>query len=259
MKKNIKKKRKKTGLRKLILLIFIIIAIVVFSLITPIFNITKIEVKGNNKVESETIISLSGLSEGENIFRNKKSKIIKKIQENSYIKKVTIKRNLPGTVEIDIQEREVAYQIKLIDGYIYIDNQGYILENSSQKENVPIIDGIETSQDELLNGKRLNKNDLTKLNIVLKIMESAKTIEIENLITSIDIKEPNEYKLYLKKENKCIYLGDGTNLNNKILYIQTMLKEEKKNPGIIFVNGNISEGFKPYFREQVIEEGEKNE
>lgn len=90
-------------------------------------------------------------------------------------------------------------------------------------------------------------------------MESAKSIEIENLITSIDIKEPNEYKLYLKNENKYIYLGDGTNLNNKILYIQTMLKEEKENPGIIFVNGNISEGFKPYFREQVIEEGEKNE
>lgn len=262
-KKKIHKKKRKNKSHKFIILLFIIIGMTIFAMITPIFNITKIVVEGNNKVDRETIISLSGLTTGENIFRNLKSKVETNIQENSYIKQAKMKRVLPGTIELKVEERIVSYQIELIDGYIYVDNQGYILENSSKKETVPILQGMTTSQEDLLNSKRLNTEDLNKLNTIIKIMDSVRTIEIEDLITTVNAKNINEYILYLKSEKKYVYLGDASNLNNKILYIKMMLKEEKGNSGIMFINGDLNKGFKPYFREEVKEnkekKGEKNE
>lgn len=256
-KRKINKKKRKNKSHKFIILLLIIIGMTIFAMITPTFNITEIKVEGNSKVEKETIISLSGLNTGENIFRNLKSKIESNIKENSYIKEAIMKRKLPGTVELKIEEREIAYQIELIDGYIYIDNQGYILENNSKKQKVPVLQGMTTSQDELLNSNRLNTEDLNKLNSIIKIMDSVKSIEIENKITTINTENTNEYILYLKSENKYIYLGDASNLNNKILYIQMMLKEEKGNSGIMFINGDLNKGFKPYFREEVKEDKKK--
>ena len=163
-----------------------------------------------------------------------------------------MKRILPGNIEISVKERTVEYQIKLIDGYIYIDEQGYILENSAQKSNVPILEGIKTSQEELLNSKRLNIEDLNKLNTVLKIIDESKNMNILDNITSINVEDINNYILYLEKEGKYVYLGDASNLNNKMLYIQIILKEEKENTGRVFVNGDLNNGFKPYFREEKI-------
>ena len=261
-KKKVHKKKRKNKLRKFIILLLIIIGMTIFAMITPIFNIAEIKVEGNSKLDKETIISLSGLKTGENIFKNIKSKVETNIKENSYIKEVTMKRTLPGTVELKIEEREIAYQIELIDGYIYIDNQGYILENNSKKTKVPVLQGMTTSQDELLNSKRLNTEDLNKLNTIIKIMNSARSIEIDNIITTINAEDTNEYILYLKSEKKYIYLGNASNLNNKMLYVQTILEEEKGNSGIMFINGDLNEGFKPYFREEIKEEkkkGDKNE
>jgi len=257
------KKKKNKKLYKYSILFLIIIGMTIFAMITPIFNIKEIKVEGYSKVDKETIISLSGLTIGENIFKNFKSDIENNIEEHSYIKEVTMKRVLPGTIGLKIIEREISYQIELIDGYIYIDNQGYILENNSKKENVPILIGMTTSQDELLNSKRLNIEDLKKLNTIIRIMDSVKAIEIDNLITTINVQDIDEYILYLRSEKKYVYLGDASNLNNKVLYIQMMLQEEKKKSGKMFINGDLNKGFRPYFREDIKEvnnkKGDKNE
>ncbi len=136
------KKRKNKKSRKKILAVLssiLLIAIVIlFALTAPIFNITDIQVQGNETVSSDTILSLSGLKRGENIFRFNDS-IIQNIKENTYIESVEITRKLPGTVIILVEEREVKYQINFINSYAYIDKNGYILENSTVKKEVPVL------------------------------------------------------------------------------------------------------------------------
>ncbi len=248
--KNTKRKRRGKRLLKLLILIILITGAIVFAMVSPMFNIEKITVQGNEKISTETIISLSGLQIGNNIFQNSKSDVIEKVKENQYIESVQVKRRLPGTMEITVKERTVAYQVKILQGYAYIDYQGYILEIANQKANVPVLEGINTNQDSFLNEKRVVSEDITILNTILKIMGSARNIEIDKLITNITIEKGKEYILYLEKEKKYIYLGDASNVTNKMLYVQTMLKEEKGNSGKILVNGDLSGGFKPYFREE---------
>lgn len=102
----------------------------------------------------------------------------------------------------------------------------------------------------MLNKERLKTEDLEKLNQITKIMEAAKTINIDGIITEINTEEENNYKLYLDSKSKTIYVGDTSNLTNKMLYVQKILENEEGKSGIAFVNGDISSGFKPYFREE---------
>ena len=81
-------------------------------------------------------------------------------------------------------------------------------------------------------------------------MEAAKTINIDGIITEINTEEENNYKLYLDSKSKTIYIGDTSNLTNKMLYVQKILENEEGKSGTAFVNGDISSGFKPYFREE---------
>lgn len=195
------------------------------------------------------IINLSGLRKGENIFKFN-STVEQKIKENTYIESVNTKRKLPGTVIISVKERTVKYQINLINSYVYIDKNGYILENSSEKKDVPVIVGLSIKEDEMLNEKRLKTEDLEKLNDIIKIIDSAKTINIDNLITEINTENKENYVLYLESKGKKINLGDTSNLTNKMLYVKKILEKEEGKTGSAFVNGDLSAGFKPYFREE---------
>ena len=244
-----KKKKPNKLVITIITTIVLLIIITIFALMAPIFNITSIEVQGNNKINKEEIISLSNLKKGDNIFRFNNS-IISNIKENTYIETVEIKRNLPGTVIISVKERTVKYQINIINGYTYIDKNGYILEQSSTKSDVPVIAGLKSTENVLLNEKRLQDEDLETLNDVSKILDAAKTIGKDNIITEINVENKHDYILYLESENKRIHIGDTSNLTNKMLYVQKILEGEQGKSGTAYVNGDISAGFKPYFREE---------
>ena len=253
--KNVDRKRKRTKrnkISKIIILLVLFVGTAVFAMVSPIFNIEKIDVIGNKKIDESTIMSLSGELEGKNIFQISKKKLINNIKENSYIDSVKIKRNLPGTLQINIEERKTDYQIKVINSYVYINYQGYILEVSSKNADVPIIEGLQTEQDTLLNGKKLSDKDIEALRIILRIMETAKSAEVSKLISKISIQN-NEYILEMKKENKIVYLGNATDLTNRMTYVKIIVDKEKGKSGKVFVNGDINSGFKPYFREETIE------
>ena len=225
---------------------------IVFAMLSPMFNITSIVVNGNSKISSETIISLSGLEIDQNIFRFNSNNVKNNIKQNAYIDSVEIKREFPDTIEIVVEEREPTFMLTYGNAYVYINNQGYILEITSKKGDFPILTGYETPSEQIIEGNRLNTEDLGKLNDVLKIMEAISSggNKVIDLITSIDISNSTNYILTLDKEKKTIYLGDTSNLSTKVLWINRLLEEEKKNEGTMYLNINLNTDL-PYFREKV--------
>ena len=222
-----KRNKKIKRILKFILLLAIVIGGTVFAMTSPIFNIQEVQVINNTQVSSETIVSLSGLQTGENIFRFNKSDVIKNIKENAYIQNVKIHRKIPNVIQIDIEERTPKYSVDYMGKYAYINSQGYILEISEDSKGLPIIQGISTEENQVIPGNRLNNDDLGKLEMVIKIMDSAKENNLDSKVTSIDITNENEYSIYLEEEQKRVHLGDGSNLSNKMLYVLAIIEQEK--------------------------------
>lgn len=232
---------------KLLLFIAIIAGILAFLFISPVFNIKDIEVSGNNKINAEEIKSLSTLSLDQNIFRFSKENVNNGIKQNAYIESVVITRKLPNKVEIIVTERTPSYQIKFGNAYAYIDENGNILEINKEDLKLPLLTGYNTTEDNLKPANKLVEEDTAKLATVNSIIKSAKTNEVYDKITSIDISNDEEYKLGLKTEKKTAYLGDATNINDRMLLLKEILSKEKGNEGEIFINDLE----KVFFREKV--------
>lgn len=67
----------------------------------------------------------------------------------------------------------------------------------------------------------------------------------------MNVEETNEYIVYMAEKAKTVHLGNNSNLGTKILYVKAILEAEEENEGDIFVNGDLNNGFQPYFRKKV--------
>lgn len=248
--KNEKKKKRIIFFIKCIVIITILIGIAVFLLLSPLFNILDIKVENNNKIRQGEIIELSGINLGDNLFLINSTATSNRIKKNPYIESVKLERNLPDTIIIKVKERKPTYAINLGEsGYAYINNQGYILEINPENINLPLITSYTT--EEIVPGNRLNNEDLEKLEVVLKVMEIANGNQMGDLITSIDIKDKKNIILRLEGEKKTIYIGDGSDINTKMLYIKATLEDEKGVEGELFMDGKTNKEGEFLFREKV--------
>ena len=232
-------------------IILIIVGGTTFAMVSPMFNIQDIQVNNINRISADTIISLSGLSKGQNIFRFLTNNIEENIKQEPYVDSVEIKRVLPNKIEINVTERERNFSLEFLNGYAYINNQGYILEISNDKAGLPVLQGAVTPEEEIKAGNRLQKEDLEKLGTVIRIMDLCKANGLDSLITSIDMSDKNDYSIYMEQEKKTVYLGDESNLGDKILWVQPILEDNKGIEGEIYVNGDLNNDFKPRFKPKV--------
>lgn len=249
IKKNTKKDIIIKGIIKWTILLLALVASFIFFMMSPLFNIQEIEVISNEQISADTIISLSNITKGENIYKTRAKTIKQNIKQNAYIEDVDIKRKIPNKIIITVKERKATYMIEYANSYAYINNQGYILEITENKIEVPIIEGYTTPVEDIKVGNRLNNEDLEKLGSVLKIIESANANDIGNAITRISIKDKQNYIIMIESEKKTVYLGNASNLSNRMLYVKAVLKEEKGIEGEIFVNGDLNTS-NVYFRKK---------
>lgn len=232
---------------KIFLILILLIIAIIFVLSSSLFNIKSINVLNNNILSNEDIISLSNINIGQNIFKINKNASIDHLKENAYIEEVDISRKLPNTLEINVKERKRKYMLQFADSYVYINNQGYMLEISTEKLDLPIITGFKTDLSNVKPGERLEVDDLKKLDMVIKIVETANVNNIGNLITKVEVSDEKNYVVELGTENKRAYLGDCSNLNTRMLNLQTIVEQEKGNAGTAYINMDLNVG-KAYFR-----------
>ena len=246
----IKKINRKKILISTVVLLFLIICGTIYYLTTPVFNVSNIIVYGNDRNSIDTYISLSKININEtNIFAFTKTGIENKLKENPYVEKVEIKRKLPNELELYITERKINYQISYSNSYIYLNNQGYILEINEDKKEVPIIKGISTIENNIRVGQRLGNEDLVKLDTVLRIVNYIKYNNIESKLTSIDVTDISNYTINFSEEGKIVYLGDSSSITEKMTLVANILKAEEGKKGEIHATENELKRNRVYFSE----------
>ena len=244
-----KKKKKRLKILKWTSLFVLLTGAIALFLLSDIFNIKEIKVINNNKITAQEIKELSTLKENENMFKFLELSVVQKIKQNPYIESANIRRKLNGTIEIEVTERVTTYMLEMENQYAYINNQGYILEISETKLEVPTITGYIT---EILEpGNRLIEEDLEKLNTIIQIIKTANEKELGGKITNINIEDGNNFLITMENESKLVHFGDSSNINDKFIMLKAVLEDNVGVKGEIFVK-DLNRVF---FRENVREEG----
>lgn len=238
-KNNIQTKKPKTSKIKLkiikwVAIIAILLTAVVLFMLSDLFNIKQIVVLNNSKISTQEILNLSTLSLGNNMFKTMNKTIRDGVKTNPYIENVKVKRDLSGVVTLEIEERTPTYILQYGNSYLYINNQGYILEMSETPLELPKITGYVTNVEAIKEGNRLEVEDLKKLEDVIKIIELSKNTTLVGKITEINIENSSNYILTIASEGKTVQFGDNKNIKVKILKIEAVLKQTEGEQGEIY-------------------------
>ncbi|OPJ63236.1 cell division protein FtsQ/DivIB [Clostridium oryzae] len=230
----IKKRRRRRIIRKTIFTSVLLVAVLcVLCLKLTYFNIKHVNVIGNKIVDSSSILELSNIKTGSNIFYLNTSKIEKSIATNNYIKSVKIKRKLPSIVDVYVKERRPVYYIKSGDGIVYLDNEAVVLERDSKLHSKDKYIQISNMNLEDANIGETVSSDKYVVQTLKEIsdLSDRNTMNDQNIrITKVDISDKNNVKIYFSKMLvKVGYKRDMMNKLNKAIAIidQRKLKNSK--------------------------------
>lgn len=158
-----------------------------------------IRISGNNYVTKDELVTYLKGVQGDNILKVHIKDIANKIKRHPWIKDVSVRRELPDTIFVDISERTPAVYLNN-KGRLYIaDEEGVILDNKTGSIlSLPVVYGV-TIRDVRLGGKspykQIDKQLLSALEVIREL-SSLPWIDLANV--GIEVEERSQVVLHLK-------------------------------------------------------------
>lgn len=220
-------KKKKTGLIFIIFLLLISIFFILYTK-TSFFHISNIEVFGNEQISDDKLILASGVTTGENIFKINLKSAKENIKLHPYTKNVKVKRKLPNKIAIHIEERKEAAVIVHIGSYIYIDDEGIILNILSEKKDNKCITISNLEIEEAEIGKEIIFNNDEMNNLILEFIDSCTKLGLAETFNQVSFDEDGEITIYLENGQEVAF-GTLDDVKYKLNFLQAILKELESN------------------------------
>lgn len=196
------RKRKKRRKKHYFLRFFVVAAIIAACaayLSTPKFDIEKIRVDGNSQIKDKVVIEESGIKKGNNIFRINTFSVKRKMLENPYYEDISIKRELPSTLVIEVTERKPAVAFPYGEKYVLISSDGIVMKLSKTNPSLPEIVGVTIT--EMEKGEVLVTSDsqLFEKSLAFLTLAESEDLFFRRIDLRFDKARLNVYKnLYVK-------------------------------------------------------------
>lgn len=144
--KQVPKKHRKHRHSHLFIELFLLLiaagALIAFAM-SPFFTIRHIRVEGNRFYTDEQIINMSEAKTGGNLFRNAQKSLIRgNLRDNNYFRSVRVRRSIPDTLVIEVEEKEELAALIYGDRYIVIDDNAEVLRIAKIDPEVTVLEGL---------------------------------------------------------------------------------------------------------------------
>ena len=204
--------------------LFLVLAAAVFLgvLFSPVFSVTEITVDGESHYSEEEIRTFAGATVGMNLFAFSSHQAEENLCQQSYIKDATVEKVFPDQVHITVTERRVRGYIPYMGAYLYIDDEGRVLEiKSSYTEPLPLIKGL--SFDEFTLGQVIETDNPEALDVMVRISQAMTKYDLLDLVVELDVSDPDQIKAYVNQVE--INLGDISDYDAKIRTMAEIIRE----------------------------------
>lgn len=252
---------------KLVLMLSLIISALVFTALSPLFNINAVEVKGALYYNKEALAGISGVITGENGFKKIGSSPLNIIRLRfgaaekaimgrcPYIKDVKVRFAIPSTVVISVTERKAFFRVPS-DGtsilwssgkvesdqkkamlnateFLLIDKEGYVLEvqEASTKSIYPVLEGLEAGGYKL--GEKLDIKNKRALTDAIRMLEavaendSSDKADLLGLIDLVNASDPTNI-IFSIDSRITVKIGDMGNINYRLSATKTLYNNNIK-------------------------------
>jgi cell division protein FtsQ len=133
----LQQQRKQKTNRRLIsfLSVFFLLILLVIYFQSPLSKVASISVEGNETVDSNKIIEMSGISTSSDFWNINSDKIKTAVGKHLQIKSVTVKKKIPNHIVLMVEENESIAYLEREGAYLPILENGQVLKD--RKESAP--------------------------------------------------------------------------------------------------------------------------
>jgi cell division protein FtsQ len=199
------------GVSMIALLVLAAFAASQYARTTNILRLHQVLIEGCKHADTAQIESIIRREFSENLLRADLAGIRVRLQREPWIRRVEIRRMLPETLRIRIQER-VPSVIAEIGGELQLlDNEGILLDQYSSsygKLDVPIFSGLKGDSVEEYQAHQ--KENSARIGTGVEVLNelSSGSLKLTSSISEIDLSDEANVKLILVDDTAEIYLGD---------------------------------------------------
>lgn len=230
-------------------LTFFILIIAVIFVLSVLFRVSSISVVGNSHYTDQEIINAIEIEQGDNLFFFDRFAAVSRVfAKLPYIEEVTVTRNLPNKVIIEVTETTAIAYIKLGKELWTLDHNCKILGKAAEGEEIGLIPVTGFNPGTLLINERLTTSDGSSRSVdfLEEIFHQIEGRNILTYITKIDFADPNNVKLYYGSRFT-INIGDPYATEHKFSIIVSAISQLREGDiGIIDVSDAKTAHFKPY-------------
>lgn len=232
------KKKKQRRFRTWVYVTAFSLMVIVFGFffsISGFFTVDSIEVQGNKHYTSEEIINISHAVPGRNLLYNtNESEIVAYLEQNPYIKSAEVKRKLPSTILIVVQERSERMAFKYDNDYLVMDGEGILLRKTRNAPQTTLVEGLIVNKIKL--GEKIGTEDREKTNQAIDLI--SQMISSDLYFVKLDVSNLKRVKAYIY-DNLLVradYNTLMTNMKNGHLHqvVEKLLKDGIKRGTITF-------------------------
>jgi hypothetical protein len=204
------------------------------------FQVTAIDVRGNQEVDSQTIIQLTGIDVHANLLALDLDTIKPKIQGYSWIEEVSLRKEWPSRLQIEVRERRPLALINTPKGLFYVDSKGapFAALSGQTEIDFPVITGLENEIS--FNGKTAEVNSPEKVQAALQFIgfaaKGTSALPAQNL-SEIHCDESQGVILFLADRPFPIFLGKelGKKAYNRLAKVLYWLYKKKEFQSVAYI------------------------
>ena len=219
-----KKKKRSRMISRIGIAVLVLLAIVFAP--TIFFQVSKINVTGDTRYTSEQLIKSTGVKQGDNMFFLDTEQIAADLKdEYPYLDTVKLRRKLPSTLQIEVNDRIAALSIEQNGKYLILDMAGKVLEKTkSAAKGTAKVTGVPMKGVHV--GDTVDKDKYGKAASVMKLLELTDQYGMKKHIKTIDVEKAYDVRVtYDKKYTILLGALEESNLEHKIQFLKAILKE----------------------------------
>ena len=192
---------------------------------SSLFNVRNIEVNGVNRLAKEDVVALSGFQIGEHIYEANLNKAQTMIKTNFWVEQVSIERQLPSSLIINIKERVPVAAIITPESLYIVDFSGTLLLKQKLLNGLSVIPiaGVSDIDPNMKLGTVLENDAVSVALAVIRQMDEHSSA----VVSELDVSNPQNIIAHFSYGVDC-YLGDKSNFGQKFSVAMEILQSERQ-------------------------------
>ncbi len=202
-----------------------------------VFGVDKLQVEGNWKMlDAEEVARRSGIKAGDNLFWISVEAIHARLSEEPWIKEVAVRRRLPHTLCIYVEEYEPTAIVASNDLY-FVDEEGHIIKrvDPDEKKDLPVLSGLDVSGDGRMSAE--DRGRLVEMLRLVKLIDSTRFGRAEQ-VAELNYDSVRGYSILTSKHPMQLLIG-SENVDERIAQIDRMVKAiTADRPPVVYMIAN---------------------